>query len=114
MSEAMKVSGMPQSAERIERVLEVVRRELGKSAQETDWQSLIHHWAQGVEETEVFASAMGSAESTDGGAALVHVFLLRQLEISMQFIAKLAQQVTLLQNRVGELTGEMEEEETMV
>jgi hypothetical protein len=103
MTDINRASGFKESAQRIERVLEVVRAEMGKTTRETDWGGLARHFAIGAAETRELARELVASRDDDENSALVIVFMLRQLEICLAFISKLSDQIAFLQERL-ELT----------
>ncbi|HZA22677.1 MAG TPA: hypothetical protein VFA32_08755 [Dehalococcoidia bacterium] len=100
MMDVNRAEGFKESAQRVEQVLEVVRAEMGKTAKETDWAGLARHFATGAAETKELALELASSQDADENNSLIHIFMLRQLEISLTFISKLSGQISLLQERV--------------
>ncbi len=103
MTDINRASGIKESAQRIERVLEVVRAEMGKTTRETDWAGLAQHFATGAAETKELARELADSQDDGANNALINVFMLRQLEISLAFISRLSDQIAFLQERL-ELT----------
>jgi len=91
------------SAERLEKALEVVRSELGKAEKEAHWAGLSRHLATGAERTREFAAKLGESQSLDPNDTLIHVFTLRQLEITMSLISRLSGQMAEVQARLDHL-----------
>ena len=98
--EANRAEGFRESARRTEQVVEVLRTEMGKMTKETDWAGLAQHFATGAAETKKLALELADPQDIDENTSLIHVFTLRQLEISLTFISKLSDQIALLQERL--------------
>jgi hypothetical protein len=94
------MEGLKESAARIERVLEAARTELGKADADTNWQGLTQNFQWGAEETNNFARQLAQSQDSDHSDALVHAFILRQLEITMGFLARLSEAVVTMQERM--------------
>jgi hypothetical protein len=63
MAALSRTEGFEASAQRIERVLEVVRGEMGKTAKETDWAGLAGRLATGAAETKALALELAGSEN---------------------------------------------------
>lgn len=99
-------SALRESARRLEHTLEIVRDELGSTDHRShDWRGLCQHVTRGSKLTRAFARALAdlnSAVESDPQSLLVHVFILRQLEISMNLIARMGSQIDQLEKRLHE------------
>lgn len=100
MENTKRAAGLKESAEHIEHVLQIVRTELGKTEKDTDWQGLSRHFASGAEETKRLAEELAASQEADHEYSLLTLFMLRQIEISISFIANLSEQIAFLHNRM--------------
>jgi len=98
-----------ESAARLERVVEAARSELGRAERDTNWRGLTENFAYGAEETNTLARAMAESQAQGGenGDALVHAFILRQLEITMGFLSKLSEAMVNMQDRLERVEREV-------
>lgn len=108
MNDTARTKGFEESAQRIEQVLEVMRDEIANAGTETDWAGLSRQFATGAEETRELALKLGSLQRSNESDALIHTFMLRQLEISLAFISKLSNQVVALQEGLASLESELD------
>lgn len=107
VEEARRAIGLKESAEHIEQAVEVVRAELGKMEMETDWPGLSRHFATGAEATKELARELAESQASAQGDALVSLFMLRQIEVSMSFIARLSNQMATLHQRLDRMEKEI-------
>lgn len=103
---ATRAGALHESARRVEQTLEIVRDELGSvDARPHDWKGLCQHVTRGHHLTRSFARALAdfSPADPDAHSTLVHVFTLRQLEIAMNMIARMAEEMEFLEQRLKEV-----------
>lgn len=87
-----------QTAQRLEEVIRSVRSRLGVSEDAYQWSGLTREEPAGSARTQKLAEDMAAEVSkVDGRDGLLHLFLLRQLEIAMSLIGEMSARVQALE-----------------
>jgi hypothetical protein len=91
------------TAQRLQEVVRSVRSRLGVMEDATHWSGLTREEPAGSDKTQRLAEDLAeNASSADSKDGLLHLFLLRQLEISMNLIAELSARVQALESAQGQ------------
>lgn len=90
------------TAERLEEVVRGVRSRLGAMEDANNWSGLTREEPAGTEKTQQLAEDLAADSSHPNSRdGLLHLFLLRQIEIAMNLIGELSMRIQALEERAG-------------